>query len=165
MGSRLQAFFRASTYRYIQVGLIYCYILLGSIAALIQSVIFGGQTGGWFSVLQGIGATATISPPVIIIGGTLVVVGASLYFLNPKQQDVKLSVWIFNVWYWCRRSFYLVDLGFHSIGLGSGSKDRLNLFLQPVRNTIQKIHLGFEPQLTFYHKAHIDEGQRKKIDL
>jgi hypothetical protein len=85
-------FSRVRTYQYIQVGLIHCDILIGSIAALIQSVIFGGQTAGWFSVLQGIGATATISPSVVGLGCTLAVVGAGLYFLSPRQQDVKLSI-------------------------------------------------------------------------
>jgi hypothetical protein len=75
---------------YMQVSLIFRDILLGSIAALIQSVVYGGETSGWFSVLQGIGATASISPPVVIgIGGTLAVGG--IYFLSPRQEDVKFS--------------------------------------------------------------------------
>jgi hypothetical protein len=53
-------------------------------------VIYGGQTAGLFSILQGIGATAAISPPVVIgIGSTLAAGG--IYFLSPNQQDVKLS--------------------------------------------------------------------------
>jgi len=52
-------------------------ILKGSIAALIQSAIYGGQTGGLFGVLQAFGATAMISPPVVIgVGVSLAVIGA-----------------------------------------------------------------------------------------
>jgi len=54
-------------------------VLHGSIAALIQSLVYGGQTAGLFSVLQAFGATAAISPPVVIgIGSILAVVGAAL---------------------------------------------------------------------------------------
>ena len=59
-------------------------------------MIYGGQTSGWFSVLQGIGATATISPPVLIgIGDTLAVAG--IYLLSPRQQDIKLSIESFKL--------------------------------------------------------------------
>jgi hypothetical protein len=60
-------------------------------------VVYGGHTAGLFSILQGIGATAAVSPPVVIgIGGTLA--GAGIYFLSPGQQDVKLSIEFLNVW-------------------------------------------------------------------
>jgi len=54
-------------------------VLEGSIAAFIQSTIFGGQTCGLFSVLQSFGATAMISPPVAVgVGVSLAVIGAGV---------------------------------------------------------------------------------------
>jgi len=54
-------------------------VLQGSLAAVIQAAIYGGQTGGLFSLLQGFGATAVISPPLVIgIGAGLTVVGAGI---------------------------------------------------------------------------------------
>ena len=117
--------------RCIQVGLIYCNISIGSIAALIQSVIFGGQTAGWFSVLQGIGATATISPPVVAVGCTLAVVGAALYFLSPRQQEVGLSIefWMYEID--ADIIFCFVVFEFRSIALESGPRDGLIQFVSP----------------------------------
>ncbi|TEB29247.1 hypothetical protein FA13DRAFT_1711236 [Coprinellus micaceus] len=43
-------------------------VLAGSAAAGLQSAIYGGATGGLFSVLQSIGATATLEAPVIMAG-------------------------------------------------------------------------------------------------
>lgn len=128
-------FSKVSTYRYIQLeleaGLIYCDILIGSIAALIQSMIFGGQTAGWFSVLQGIGATAAISPPVVGLGCTLAVVGAGVYSLGSRKQDVKLSIKFLMYGIDVDVLFYLIDIEFHAIEIimRSGSRECLNMFL------------------------------------
>ena len=49
----------------------------GSLAAGLQSAIYGGATGGVFSVLQSIGATAVLAPPVAIgLGAGALVAGA-----------------------------------------------------------------------------------------
>ena len=74
-----------STYRYIPVGLLIFHdilslLVVGSIAALIQSVMYGGQTDGWLSALQvEIGVTAAISPSFVTgVGSTMAVVDAGL---------------------------------------------------------------------------------------
>ena len=52
---------------------------LGSIAALFQGLVYGGQTTGLFSILQSFGAVAVISPPVVIaIGVTAAAVGCGI---------------------------------------------------------------------------------------
>jgi len=54
-------------------------VLQGSIAALIESVIYGGAANGLFSILQGFGAVAVISPPGVLAAGvTGVVVGGGI---------------------------------------------------------------------------------------
>ncbi|ESK86264.1 hypothetical protein Moror_16618 [Moniliophthora roreri MCA 2997] len=56
-------------------------VLAGSIAAGIQSVFYGGMTGGLFSLCQSIGATAVAAPPLAIgLGIGALVVGAGLAF-------------------------------------------------------------------------------------
>ena len=55
----------------------YCmvFILSGSVAAWIQSVIYGGAAGGLFSILQSFGASATvIANPFLALGGFLLMV-------------------------------------------------------------------------------------------
>ena len=70
--------------------LYFSWYFLGSIAALIQSAIYGGQTAGLFSVFQWFGATAAISSPAVIgAGGTMAVVGVGLQFM---KKTVKLSI-------------------------------------------------------------------------
>ena len=77
LGSRLEVYYWVSTYRYIQVGSLTLHgIILGSVAALLQSPIYGGLTTGIFSILQGIGATAVISPVAAVIGSAMVFFGA-----------------------------------------------------------------------------------------
>lgn len=44
---------------------------VGSLAAGLQSVVYGGATGGVFSVLQGIGARAAFPVAVNFIAGAL----------------------------------------------------------------------------------------------
>ncbi|PPQ64822.1 hypothetical protein CVT26_002654 [Gymnopilus dilepis] len=52
-------------------------VLAGSIAASLQSIFYGGATGGIFSALQSFGATAAIASPVVLaIGGTGLAIGA-----------------------------------------------------------------------------------------
>jgi len=61
----------------------------GSIAAAIQSSLYGAYTAGAFSGLQAFGATAVIaSPAVLAVGGTILVVGAGviIYGLYQKRQ-------------------------------------------------------------------------------
>ncbi|KAF4615001.1 hypothetical protein D9613_002467 [Agrocybe pediades] len=53
-------------------------VLAGSIAAFVQSLVYGGSTRGLFSILQSFGATATISPVGLAIGGALLVAGGVL---------------------------------------------------------------------------------------
>jgi len=51
------------------------FILSGSVAAWIQSVIYGGAAGGLFSILQSFGASATvIANPFLALGGFLLMV-------------------------------------------------------------------------------------------
>ena len=47
-------------------------VLLGSLAAGLQSVIYGGATCGLFSILQSVGATGgAILNPIFILGGII----------------------------------------------------------------------------------------------
>jgi hypothetical protein len=41
----------------------------GSLAAGIQSLVYGASTGGVFSVFQSIGATAVVAPPAALLLG------------------------------------------------------------------------------------------------
>ena len=55
----------------------------GSIAAGIQSVVYGGATGGLFSICQSIGATAVIASPVgIALGVGAVAAGVVCHMRN-----------------------------------------------------------------------------------
>ena len=52
---------------------------IGSLAAMVQSVVYGGATGGIFSVLQSAGATMVLVPPfgsILLFG----VCAALLYY-------------------------------------------------------------------------------------
>jgi hypothetical protein len=65
------------------------YSYTGSLAAIIQSSVYAGSTGGIFSALQSFGATAVVAPPVALaLGGTLLVVGAGVggYWLYQRRQ-------------------------------------------------------------------------------
>jgi len=58
-------------------------VLKGSIAALIQKMIYGGAASGLFSILQSFGAVAVLSPPgVIAIGVTVAAVGCGILGYN-----------------------------------------------------------------------------------
>ncbi|KAF4615000.1 hypothetical protein D9613_002466 [Agrocybe pediades] len=59
-------------------------VLAGSIAAFVQSLFWGGSTGGIFSALQAFGATATISLPALAIGGGLLL---GWWWWNRKGGD------------------------------------------------------------------------------
>lgn len=69
-------------------------VLKGSIAALIQQVIYAGATGGLYSTLQSFGALAVIGPPgLIAIGVTLGVVGVGLIgYQLWKWYDARRSI-------------------------------------------------------------------------
>ena len=65
------------------------YSYTGSLAATIQSALYGASTGGIFSVIQSLGATAVVAPPVTLaLGGILLVVGvgAGGYWLYQRRQ-------------------------------------------------------------------------------
>ncbi|KAF8171642.1 hypothetical protein BJ912DRAFT_1066058 [Pholiota molesta] len=55
-------------------------VLLGSLAAALQSSVYGAFTGGAFSVLQSFAATAVVaSPAVLAIGSILLAGGVGLF--------------------------------------------------------------------------------------
>jgi len=59
----------------------------GSLAAGIQSLIYGGATGGLFPLLQSLGATAVVAPHVVLgIGAALVVIGGVLYVVTKVKE-------------------------------------------------------------------------------
>ncbi|EEB91713.1 hypothetical protein MPER_09889 [Moniliophthora perniciosa FA553] len=64
-------------------------VLAGSLAAGIQSVFYGGMTGGLFSLGQSIAATAVMAPPLAIgLGiGALVVGAGHLAFSSSSDED------------------------------------------------------------------------------
>lgn len=52
------------------------YSYTGSLAALIQSSVYAGYTGGIFSILQSFGATAAVAPAgALALGGVFLGVG------------------------------------------------------------------------------------------
>ncbi|KAF5361111.1 hypothetical protein D9758_009081 [Tetrapyrgos nigripes] len=58
-------------------------VAAGSVAAAIQSVFYGGATGGLFSAFQSFGATAVIASPVILgLGAAAAVAGGALLAVN-----------------------------------------------------------------------------------
>ncbi|KAK7043978.1 hypothetical protein VNI00_008146 [Paramarasmius palmivorus] len=63
-------------------------VLAGSVAAGIQSMFYGGFTGGLFSVCQSIGATAVMaSPAVILLGLGAAAVGAASLLSKDDDDD------------------------------------------------------------------------------
>ncbi|EDR04685.1 uncharacterized protein LACBIDRAFT_303989 [Laccaria bicolor S238N-H82] len=61
-------------------------VLAGSLAATIQSILYGGLTGGLFSIFQSIGATAVL-PGVTAVAGASTALGAGVSSLiNLKMQ-------------------------------------------------------------------------------
>ncbi|KAK7043972.1 hypothetical protein VNI00_008140 [Paramarasmius palmivorus] len=62
-------------------------VAAGSAAAAIQSAVYGGATGGLFSVCQSIGATAVVAPPVAIgLGIGAVVAGVGCFAYNAFKK-------------------------------------------------------------------------------
>jgi hypothetical protein len=60
----------------------------GSLAAGIQSLVYGASTGGLFSIFQSIGATAVVAPPVaLILGGVAVGTGIALAISGRGNDD------------------------------------------------------------------------------
>ncbi|KAL0063767.1 hypothetical protein AAF712_009324 [Marasmius tenuissimus] len=58
-------------------------VAAGSLAAGIQSAVYGGATGGLFSICQSIGATAVIASPAgIVLGAGAVAAGAGYFAWN-----------------------------------------------------------------------------------
>ncbi|KAK1235619.1 hypothetical protein PQX77_001151 [Marasmius sp. AFHP31] len=55
-------------------------VAAGSPAAAVQSAVWGGATGGLFSICQSIGATAVLASPVGMVFGTGAVVAGAGYF-------------------------------------------------------------------------------------
>jgi len=65
-------------------------LILGSVAAGVQSVVYGGFTTGIFSVCQSIGATAVVSTNLLFGGGASVLAGTGMlatgYNALPKDE-------------------------------------------------------------------------------
>ncbi len=61
--------------------------ITGSLAAAIQSVVYGGATGGLFSIFQSIGATAVVAPPLALALGVAGIVGGAYHFANRGSGD------------------------------------------------------------------------------
>ena len=79
------------------------YSYTGSLAALIQSSVYGGSASGVFSMLQSFGATSAIAPPVALaLGGAFLILGAGAV----------------GYWFWQRR--------FGGSDSGSDSDDELD---------------------------------------
>ncbi|KAL0058560.1 hypothetical protein AAF712_014752 [Marasmius tenuissimus] len=58
-------------------------VAAGSLAAGLQSAVYGGATGGLFSICQSIGATAVVAPPVVIaLGAGAVAAGVGCVVAN-----------------------------------------------------------------------------------
>ncbi|KDR69310.1 hypothetical protein GALMADRAFT_1352886 [Galerina marginata CBS 339.88] len=69
-------------------------VVAGSIAAAIQSSLYGAFTTGVFSSLQAFGATAVIASPAgLAVGGITLVVGAGClgYWLYRKERERRAS--------------------------------------------------------------------------
>ncbi|KAG7092613.1 hypothetical protein E1B28_008956 [Marasmius oreades] len=62
-------------------------VAAGSLAAGIQSVIYGGATGGVFSALQSIGATAVMAPPVAIALGVGAITAGCVMAVRGRRND------------------------------------------------------------------------------
>ncbi|KAK7043980.1 hypothetical protein VNI00_008148 [Paramarasmius palmivorus] len=61
-------------------------IVGGSIAAGIQSMFYGGSTGGLFSVCHSIAATAVIAPPAVIVLGLGAAAAGAACLLSKKRR-------------------------------------------------------------------------------
>ncbi|KAF9067571.1 hypothetical protein BDP27DRAFT_1448995 [Rhodocollybia butyracea] len=63
-------------------------VLAGSAAASVQSLIYGGSTGGLFSVMQSIGATGVVaSVPVLgLAAGVVGLAAAGAYFIRNRSR-------------------------------------------------------------------------------
>lgn len=64
---------------------------LGSLAAGIQSVFYGGATGGAFSILQGIGARAAFPAIVNVAAGVIGGRAAAARAGNQNQQPIEVG--------------------------------------------------------------------------
>jgi hypothetical protein len=62
--------------------------MIGSLAAGLQSIVYGASTGGLFSVLQSIGATAVVAPP-LALGLGVVAVGTGLVYLSKSGRETR----------------------------------------------------------------------------
>ncbi|KAF5316376.1 hypothetical protein D9619_006728 [Psilocybe cf. subviscida] len=65
-------------------------VLAGSLAALIQSVFYGANTGGIFSLFQSIGATAALAPPVAFVLGGALLIGAGWLWWYRERDTAQL---------------------------------------------------------------------------
>ncbi|EIW74615.1 hypothetical protein CONPUDRAFT_85776 [Coniophora puteana RWD-64-598 SS2] len=66
-------------------------VAAGSAATVIQSILYGANTAGVFSVLQSIGATAVVSLPALIAGLGIVGTALGLKFANEHQAAALLA--------------------------------------------------------------------------
>ncbi|KAK7462176.1 hypothetical protein VKT23_007780 [Stygiomarasmius scandens] len=59
----------------------------GSVATIVQPVVYGAYTTGTFSALQSVGATAVMASPAVLgIGATLVVIGGVTYIVTKVKE-------------------------------------------------------------------------------
>jgi hypothetical protein len=62
--------------------------MTGSLAAGFQSIVYGASTGGLFSVLQSIGATAVLAPPLALgLGVVAFATGTGLAIARSRSGD------------------------------------------------------------------------------
>ena len=75
----------------LRIDIDFAILISGSLAAAVQSAVYGGFTTGLFSVFQSIGATAVVSAGSLIGGGTTLAAGAGILASNgdddPDDED------------------------------------------------------------------------------